>query len=171
MMEEKVGELTNAERKVNKLQDLNKQDFGRLYYSAKAQLNYNAKDAGFFESEGEQNFYRFFREMEDIKNSDLFGYNAKAAGFFKTKVLMFVENKFEAEIDVSAKIKSEAEITAKMIVEKAREDFGLQLQDLDKQDFCRLEYSAEAKLAAKTIKEKVGELTITETPTTRCRRR
>ena len=54
-------------------------------------------------------------------------YNAKAAGFFKTKVLMFVENKFEAEIDVSTKIKSEAEIAADMIKEKARDWAGERL--------------------------------------------
>ena len=35
-----------------------------------------------------------------------------------------VESKFEAKIDVGAKIKSENEITANTIEEKAREDFG-----------------------------------------------
>ena len=105
---ESEGEITTSmiEEKVGEdfglqLQDLDKQDFGRLDYSAKAELDYSAK-----------------AELD---------YNAKAAGFFKTKVLMFVENKFEAEIDVSTKIKSEAEIAADMIKEKVRDWAGERL--------------------------------------------
>ena len=94
MIKEKTREIFSRMDFGSQVKDLDKKDFGGPDYGVKPELKYNVKAAGFFESEDEQKCYRFFGEREAVKNSDLLGYNAKSSSFFKTKVLMFVENKF-----------------------------------------------------------------------------